>query len=496
MAAIDERLIDPEQQALARLLDRATRVANARLPARRVRKDLFDWHQFVRRQRNRPEGCQVFNGGRGTLPAALVRVAWWTDAIGRRHWRVAGRRLQWCDAPARDDPFAAFPLWHVHPDRLVLRRAGGPDELLAVCACGEAGPPTAIGWTGERCGPCHDRLEEGFAPPPGPEVPLTLTRHTAPVGHLAFTADGRLLSGGSDGRVILWDLEDGASEVLLHRRGGNVYQLAVSSRGVVAATTSGNRVLLLDLQAGRSWRAVQLRRSWIFCLEFSPDGGLLGVLGGGAWLLDPAAEGGAPRPIPADRSPLGNLLFVGNGPEALVNSCGSDGLARVDLRTGERVTLREGARPELEDDPYALMGYGFTTAAWTALSPDGQWLAAEGIWDGWAGVHLHHFPTRRWWPLAQPSPAGGVQTMRFTARGDLAVAEGDGGLRLWDPGRRQLLGTLLTGSQWRWVVPYGTPYGFRGIGPRAFSPDGSLVAEGDQAGTVRVWPWRRLLLGG
>jgi hypothetical protein len=491
MAAIDERLIDPEQPALARLLDRATRAANARLPARRVRKDLFDWHQFVRRQRNRPEGSQVFNGGRGALPAALVKVAWWTDPIGRRHWRVAGRRLQWCDAPGRDDPFAAFPLWHVHPDRLVLRRARGPPELLAVCVCGEAGPPAAIGWTGERCGPCHDRLEEGSGPPPGPEVPLTLTRHTGPVGRLAFTADGRLVSGGADGRIILWDLGTGASEELLHRRAGTIYHLAVSSRGVVAATTSPTRVLLLDLKGDHNWRTVPLRTT-VYGLKFSPDGGRLAILGGvglGAWLLDPAAAEATP---PIFGGVPGNLVCLLEGAEAVVGGY-PHGLLRLDLEIGAFTPLLPATQGH--EDLDETFFYEFDAPVPAAVSPEGQWLALEWSHDGWAGVHLHHFPTRRWWPLRQEAPAGGVHAMRFTAWGELAVAHGDGSLRLWDPGRQQLLGTFLTGSQWRWVVPYGTPNGFRGIGARAFSPDGSLVAESDHTGAVRVWPWRRLLLG-
>src|SRR5688572_3893214 len=97
MTGIDERLIDPEPAQLAQLLERAARRANHRLHERRVEKSLFDWHQFVRRQRKLPQGRRVYRGGRGGTPAAVVQAAWWTDCAGRRHWRVTGRRFDWMD---------------------------------------------------------------------------------------------------------------------------------------------------------------------------------------------------------------------------------------------------------------------------------------------------------------------------------------------------------------------------------------------------------------
>ena len=45
-------------------------------------------------------------------------------------------------------------------------------------------------------------------------------------------------------------------------------------------------------------------------------------------------------------------------------------------------------------------------------------------------------------------------------------------------------------------VARALPWAYGTQRARAFSPDGSLLAEGDHTGAVRVWPWRRLLLGG
>src|SRR5262249_25548078 len=154
----------------------------------------------------------------------------------------------------------------------------------------------------------------------------------------------------------------------------------------------------------------------------------------------------------------GNLVCVRDRDEAVVGSY-PHGLLRVDLETGAQTPLLATNQRQEDLDETFFYDLGASVAA--AFSPEGQWLALDWSHDGWAGVHLHHFPTHRWWPLRQGAPAGGVHAMRFTAWGELAVAHGDGSLRLWDPGTQQLLGTFLTGSQWQWIVPYGTPYGFR-----------------------------------
>src|SRR5207247_1450805 len=104
----------------------------------------------------------------------------------------------------------------------------GQRDLLGVCDCGVSGPLPAIAWMGERCGPCHDRREEGLAGQAETPWPLVLKRHTSSISHLAFHGDKQLVSGGVDGRIVRWDLDDGSDEVLLHRRNSSIDALAVS----------------------------------------------------------------------------------------------------------------------------------------------------------------------------------------------------------------------------------------------------------------------------
>ncbi len=487
MQPLDERRIDPTADDLVALLDRATRRANAHLRTHQVRRGTAAWRRFVREQSKKPEGHAEFRGGRRDRYSALVTVAWWTDPLGRRHWRVTGGRLyDWHDVWPVRSPFDAHALWHVYPDRLMLLRRGDREVLGAFCACGAAGPLAAIGWAGDCCGPCHDRREEGLPPLPAVDIPLTLRRHTARVTHLCFTADNRLLSGGSDGRIVLWDLESGASRVLRHRSGQLVGHLTVSAKGLVAATMLGtNHICLADLSANpKDWRTLELRMDFVFGLTFTPDGGRLVVAcNQGLWLLDPMAEGGAPEVMHPESEPSW-ISFRGNPWDATLYRFHEMAVDHVDMRTGERTRIRPACRndyeelelDDLEEESEQVAGGG------VASSPDGQWFAAVGCWDGVAGVHLHHAPSGSWWPLQPGRRTVAARAVHFTPAGELLYVSGVCTVERWSPAERRLLGAL------------SLPLPPEHLGC-AFSPDGERLATAELDGTIQVWPWRRLLLG-
>src|SRR5262249_27183534 len=109
--------------------------------------------------------------------ARSVAVAWWTDAVGRVHVRVAAeawKRSRETHRWPRDPFFSELrrrpPLWLTNPERVFLRLGAGPAGLLCCCAGGAAGPPKALAWTGECCGPCHDHLTERAEAPPVAEM--------------------------------------------------------------------------------------------------------------------------------------------------------------------------------------------------------------------------------------------------------------------------------------------------------------------------------------
>jgi WD40 repeat protein len=478
MAAIDERLIDPAPDALVTALHRATKAANGRLTHRRVEKDRDFWARFVARAANKPEGSQVYTGSRtGSWDSALVRVAWWTDPVGRRHWRVVGRRMGPPDNRLRDFAFAAHPLWHVYPDRLALREQGGATALLARCDCGVVGPAERIAWMGECCGPCHDRGEEGLAAPPA--APVLLRGHGNTVAQLAFAGPDVLVSGGADGRVLRWDLEDGSHEVLLHRRGGYVNAVAASP-GLVAVNTAYSRVLLRRTDA--EWRQVNLRSGQIGALAISPDERWLAVAGANSYLVDLGSPELTARLVLADCC-VGPITFSPDSRTLWALDSGAE-LHRIDVASGR--TGRSRARPESDPDHFGdfflgLDYYPFPRAM--ACSPDGRWVAVIVSWGGWFGTHVGDLATGRWFALRSPSPSVCSHGVAFTAGGGLASADNDGAVRLWDVARQQVRGTLLANPH---APSYQVP---------AFSADAERVALGGTDGTIRLVAWRALLGG-
>jgi WD40 repeat protein len=471
MPSIDERLIDPPLQEVAKTLFKAMRSANGRLTERRLDKDLFFFHQFVRRAVRSPGGHKVWTGGRGGMPAAQVKAAWWTDPIGQRHWRVIGRRLDHTSRHPTSPSFALYDpwaLWHVYPERLALRRTGESQELIALCRCGVCGTPMSIAWAGECCGPCHDREQEEGLVADGPELAVGLREHTAIVRLLAFHED-RLVSGGADGRIILWDLAKGEKQVLLHRPRTSPYMLNVSSAGMVAVLLGSFHLLLRDLD-GRQWEEHALPES---CLHgsFSPDGRWLALpLTRSVELFDMASERSR-HTIPTERD-FRWVLFSADS-RTLYGTDREGGLHRMEVPSGEVRALPPppGMYQTAQYDPYDEDYRPFPFLWPVACSADGKWLAvgAEGT------SLLCHLPTEQWSEL----PA---LPRTFTSDGRLVLLGGDGGLRLWDPVRQQLSGAFF--------LPPNLQLGYF-----AFSPEGERVAGTDVDGRIRVWPWRRMLEG-
>jgi hypothetical protein len=478
---LDERHIDPDPDLLAHTLLRAMRSANGRLEERRLSKPLAFWQTFVRRARKKPEGWQRWVGGRGGMPAPLVKVGWWTDPVGRKHWRIQGRRsLRWHDDER--SAFHAYPLWHVYPDRLMLRERQGCQDLLAVCSCGVAGPVQAIAWMGQQCGPCHDRLEEELSVPSAPDWPRVLRGgHRAQVNCAAFTGDGRLLTGCYGGRIVSWDLDTGAAAVLLRVRDRAVSYLAVSVMGTVAAALGGDRLMLRA--PGEDWRQLALpRRVYVRGLAYSPDGCWLAVPGSPSFLVDlRKAEPTVVGVLDGEASgaavlgPDGTSYWMMSTTGELVR-LGPGGAGRTVLGTplqgAFHIDYWENHSPgPYYSDPFVLL----------TCSPDGRRLALVTGWEGCEGIRLCDLGSGTWSTL--DPIVSSIQAMRFTPDGLLASAGTRGSVRLWDLAGGGMRGLLLT-------TPAKPMHSFPFL-----SADGGTVAFGSEGWNVHVVPWRSILEG-
>lgn len=252
--------------------------------------------------------------------------------------------------------------------------------------------------------------------------PLTLTGHEDWIVDLAWRPDGRGVgSVSADGTVRLWPVApDGEPAETVVLRGPDTGVRSVAYDPIADRIATGwydGTVRVWPASGNGAPVTFRASEEWIADLRFSPDGRLLATAGkDGVLRLWPAGRIGRVDLTPtrrlAARSPVNVVAFSADG--RLLASVGEDGTVRVwEVATGtERAALR-----------------GHQGIVWTvAFSPDGRWLASGGE-DG----------TLRLWPAAGgPNHVvldgfgASVESVGFDRHGRIAVALGDGTVRVWE----------------------------------------------------------------
>jgi WD40 repeat protein len=268
------------------------------------------------------------------------------------------------------------------------------------------------------------------APAPGQEVRLRriLRGPQSPVYCVAVSPDGKSVAGGTrGGHVVCWDVDTGRPEWSRHAHEDcgtgftQVLSIAFSPDGKTLASGGWDRAVRLWGASSGAPRRTLPHGNLVYAVAFSPDGKTLasGVHQPGAIHLWEVATGQSAGVLATGGRVGRSVWSLAFAPDGKSLACGAGGVVQL-WEVSRRVPTLEVPTP----------------SAWhIAFSPDGRLVAGTG--------------------------------QRVRANGP----EVDGLVRLWDARAGELRHT--------WTV---VGDGRCGTGPVAFSPDGRLIAVGDEAG--------------
>jgi WD40 repeat protein len=370
-----------------------------------------------------------------------------------------GTRLMTGARTVRDGAVAR--VWDSRTSGLLAMLSGTQDGLNA-CAFSPNGTQAVVGYSSGavRVFDIATQGQRMLATPPAADEGAATA--------VALSPDGsRVLAGYNGGVARLFDALSGAPLARLAGHESGIVRALFSADGARALTASQDG-------AARLWSA--------------GSGAPLALLRGGEGALADAAfsaDGARAQTLAMSGVTRGWLAGAGDGETILsVRAAGALASAAMSADGRRAVTgLREGAAElwDLEKGARIALLEGHRRTVWRALfSPDGKHILTGGgdsaarLWDAESGTLLHTLDAN----------ALVVRNIAFSPDGRIALADAGAGpqsvptsLALWDVASGRLLRRLEGPEQIMTV---------------AFSPDGALVAAGeegslDTSGVKPVW---------
>ncbi|MBD2248333.1 NB-ARC domain-containing protein [Nostoc sp. FACHB-888] len=334
-----------------------------------------------------------------------------------------------------------------------------------------------------------------------------LQGHADFVWGIAFSPDSRLLvSGGRDGTLRLWDVQDGQSIHVLEGHTHDVYGLAISADNQLLISTGEDQtVRLWHLQSGRNLKTLRGYTGGVHSLSLSADGQLLASSGQNetiqVWRLQ--LDSNLPRlhPYKTFSSPTRRISSFSNvsfspGGQTLAINRHDESIALWNIQTGHlnRWSAHSASIWTVLFSPtgqiVASSSYDCTVRLWDvqthhclhvlhghqsairaiAFDKSGQWLAS-GSFD--FTIRLWDVQTGECSRVLQ-GHTGAVFALAFDKSGHRLVSGShDQTIRLWDVQTGECLKVLQGHTGAVWTV--------------AISSQGNTLASGGVDQTIRLW---------
>jgi len=247
--------------------------------------------------------------------------------------------------------------------------------------------------------------------------------HSDAVNAVAFLKDGRMATGGADGRIAVWTAGRQQPDQVFEGHHAPVVGLAVSPDGTRLASASWDHTVRLWSLADGTQRVLSGHTENVNGVAFAPDGKLLVSVGYDFALRIWPLAGGAPQTIMLP-SPLNAVAIA---PDGEIATGGADGEVRFLTSEG-----KEAGQVQAGPTPVAAL----------AISADGTLVAAAEIGGSVAVID------RKGRAVARTLVGTGkpVWSVAFLPDNTLLTGGGDGIIRHWNAMTGDPIGSSLRGS--------------------------------------------------